>query len=110
MAAGVVGGLTLYADSEHPEPSSRYLLAAGIGYGFGTLPDILEPAHHPNHRQFCHSIACAGAIAYGVYRAYKWEPEEAHEKWCRFILLAIGGAYLVHLAMDSTTPKGLPLV
>lgn len=36
------------------------------GHCLGTLPDILEPATSPNHRQFFHSLVFAGILAYGV--------------------------------------------
>ena len=49
-------------------------------------------------------------VAYGLYRAKQWTPETEQDKCIRFALLAIGGAYLVHLAMDATTPKGLPIL
>jgi hypothetical protein len=31
-----------------------------------TVPDLIEPAIHPHHRQFFHSWLFAGALAYGV--------------------------------------------
>jgi inner membrane protein len=80
------------------------------GYCLGTLPDILEPATSPNHRQFFHSWAFAALLAYGVYRAYRWEPEPASEKVLRALCLIAGGAYLVHVALDATTKRSLPLV
>jgi inner membrane protein len=75
-----------------------------------SLPDILEPAVHPNHRQFFHSVAMALAIAYGMHRAYKWEPQEDWERAVRMLLLVGGAAYLAHLARDAFTAKSLPLV
>lgn len=86
--------------------------AAGCigGYCFGTLPDWVEPATSPNHRQFFHSLMFAGLVGYGLYRLYQWDPDSAEEKVLRFIGLAAGGAYLVHLSLDAMTPRSLPLV
>jgi inner membrane protein len=74
------------------------------------LPDKVEPALHPNHRQFFHSIAFAAIVGYGVYKAYKWEPKDQSGHFLRWLAMLAGGAYLVHLAMDACTPKGLPLL
>jgi membrane-bound metal-dependent hydrolase YbcI (DUF457 family) len=75
-----------------------------------SLPDILEPALHPNHRRFFHSIAFALAVAYGMRRAYKWEANDAWERFARGVLLVGGAAYLAHLARDALTAKSLPLI
>ena len=109
-AAVVVSGFALAAESDQAEPTAKPIAAAGLAYLTGTLPDILEPAFHPNHRQFFHSLGFAGVVGYGLYKAHQWEPETETDKWLRFACLAVGGAYLVHLAMDSTTPKGLPVL
>lgn len=90
--------------------ASKPIVAAGIGALCGTLPDLLEPACHPNHRQFFHGLACAGLIGAACYRLYRWEPQTSGEEIVRFVLLAVGGAFLTHLAMDSLSPKGLPLI
>lgn len=80
------------------------------GYLFATLPDLLEPAANPHHRQFFHSWAFAGLVVYGVYRLYQWEPEAAAEKVCRVLGVIAGAAYLTHLALDATTKRSLPVV
>jgi membrane-bound metal-dependent hydrolase YbcI (DUF457 family) len=75
-----------------------------------SLPDILEPALHPNHRRFFHSITLALAIGYGMRRAYKWKTSHAWERFARVVLLVGGAAYLAHLARDAFTAKSLPLI
>lgn len=82
-------------------------LVASVATG---LPDKLEPAIHPNHRQFFHSILLAGVVGYGTYRAWAWEPAEDWQKLARWALLIGGAAYLTHLALDFTTKKSLPLI
>lgn len=86
--------------------------AAGCvgGYCLGTLPDLLEPATSPNHRQFFHSLFFAALVGYGIYRAYKWEPETSEGKVIRGVCLIAAGAYLVHLALDATTMRSLPAI
>lgn len=84
--------------------------ASALAAAFGTLPDILEPATSPNHRQFFHSLAFAATIGWGLYELWQWEPDEEWQEWLKGGLLIAGGAYLVHLAMDATTKKSLPLL
>ena len=85
-------------------------VAGGFGALCGSLPDIIEPAFHPNHRQFFHSVAFAIVLACDLRRLYRWQPEEPWQRGVRGVGLVAGGAYLVHLAMDATTTKSLPLV
>ncbi|MDO8932345.1 MAG: metal-dependent hydrolase [Rhodocyclaceae bacterium] len=92
-----------------PDPTRQMAAACG-GAVFGTLPDILEPATNPRHRQFFHSVVCAGAVGYVCYRLYQWKPETAAEEFMRGVLLIAGGSFLTHLAMDALSPSGLPLL
>jgi inner membrane protein len=90
--------------SKHP------IAAAALGAGFGTLPDLLEPALHPNHRQVFHSLAFAALLGFGLYKTYVWQPETKAGNIVRSVALIAGTAYIVHLIMDATTPKSLPLL
>lgn len=90
--------------SKHP------LVAACIAGGCGTLPDVLEPAFNPNHRQFFHSVVLMGGLAWLAYGLYKWQPDTEVKQIARRLALVAIGAYLMHLAMDATTPKSLPFV
>lgn len=115
LAHRVGAALTLAIAAAHEEQNgcvqtTKPLTAAVAGAMLGTLPDILEPALHPNHREFFHSLACAGLIGLGIFRAYRWEPTSEVEEILRFLLLTAGGAFLTHLAMDALTSKGLPLL
>lgn len=97
---------------DDPENSSleKPILAGSFAYHLGTLPDIIEPATSPHHRQFFHSCTCFGLIGFGMYRTYKWETENEWQSLARFALLVAGGAYVTHLLMDSRTPRGLPVI
>jgi inner membrane protein len=102
------------------------------------LPDILEPATHPNHRSTFHSkgfLAMTGTVAlpwaekkrqrqhqladYARFQANSPENESDRAYWLRKVLwhefvaglltgLVFG--YISHLVADSFTPKGLPLI
>lgn len=75
-----------------------------------SLPDLLEPAIHPNHRKFFHSVAAALLVAHGIHKAYKWDAQSGWERVGRALILAGGAAYLAHLARDAFTAKSLPLI
>lgn len=74
------------------------------------LPDILEPATSPNHRQFFHGIAFAALLARGHAKLDEWTPQTADQELLRNLgKLAIAG-YLIHLALDATTRRSLPFI
>lgn len=65
VAVGILagGGFAAYRAREQ-EQLSTFLEAVGGaigGYIGGRLPDIIEPALWPGHRQFVHSVAAGGA-------------------------------------------------
>lgn len=110
-AALVVGGFSAYSEYKKGENSAKPLAHSAFAAACGTLPDILEPALNPNHRQFFHSFGFAGFLGYGLYQLHqKWQPQDEVEKVVKNVALIAGSAYLIHLAMDSTTPKSLPLI
>lgn len=74
------------------------------------LPDVLEPATHPNHRQFFHSLAFAGMLGMAGHKAYRWETDNQFDEAVRFVVLVGIGAYLVHVLLDAGTPKALPMI
>lgn len=119
MSSGVehrIGGaialfLAAAADWKPDDHQSKHpVVAAGLGAACATLPDIFEPALHPSHRQFWHSIAFAAVLGCGLYEVYHWEPETDGERIARSLVLIAGCTYLTHLAFDATTPKSLPLL
>ena len=75
-----------------------------------SLPDVLEPALHPNHRKFFHSVALFAGLGYGLHRLYKWEAEDDLQRLLRVAGLLAGAAYLAHLTRDAFTAKSLPLI
>ncbi len=110
-AALVVGGISAYSEYQRGESSHRPLLQAAFAATCGTLPDILEPAAgNPNHRQFFHSLSFAGIVGNGMYKIWKWETKGEFDEFLKTVGLIAGCAYLIHLIMDSSTPKSLPLI
>lgn len=92
------------------EIDKKAVVAALLAGNFGSLPDLLEPAIHPNHRGFFHSISCLAVVGYAVYRLYHWEPEDGTGKVLKGLGIVVGGAYITHLLMDATTKKSIPLI
>lgn len=109
-AAVVVGAVCIHAEKDKQIKSARPIVGAVLAAKLTKLPDILEPAIHPNHRQFFHSIAFAGLLGLAGYKAYKWKPDSPLEEAIRFALMVGIGAYGVHLLLDASTPKSLPLI
>lgn len=109
-AAVVVGAVCIHAEKDNQMKSAKPIVGAVLAANLTKLPDIIEPATHPNHRQFFHSLAFAGLLGIAGYQAYKWKPENSLEGAIRFALLVGIGAYGVHLLLDAGTPKSLPLI
>lgn len=109
-AAFVIGSTLAIQESKRGEVTARPLLGAAGGALLGTLPDIIEPALHPNHRQFFHSLGMVGLVGMGLYKLNEWKPDNDFDKTVKFFGMVAAGAYLVHLAMDSNTSKSLPMV
>jgi membrane-bound metal-dependent hydrolase YbcI (DUF457 family) len=109
VGAGAVSLAALADDNPHPLTHSL-LFAPILGCVAGKLPDHIEPAIHPNHRQFFHSITIMSLLTVGLIKTYQWKPGQPLEKLIRGLVLLGGVGYLSHLLCDATTPKGLPLV
>lgn len=102
------------------------VVAAGgaLGGRLGSaLPDIIEPATSPHHRSTGHSLAVGGLVAgKGVPAVATWKrdlmrtspPNDQAARMLRLFAgaMAVGApvGYVSHLALDATTPKGLPLL
>lgn len=119
MSNGATHGLAAFAtaatlsavdEKRRGQATLQPLLDGVAGALLTSLPDKLEPAVHPNHRQFFHSVVFAVVVGYVTYRAYKWQPTEDWQQLLRWLVIIGGVAYLTHLVLDAFTAKSLPLV
>lgn len=110
IAAGVVGGAVAYQESQRGVQTSKPVIAMGLATFLANIPDQLEPAIHPHHRQFFHSLTFGATVGCVAYQIYQWQPVEEWQKVLRFGLLVACGAYLTHLAADALTTRSLPLL
>lgn len=80
---------------------------SGIFGAFGSLlPDKLEPAKSFNHRSLFHSIIALCAVVCGLFLLFK----SKKRNYAFSAIKSTGVGYASHLAQDSKTPKGLPLI
>jgi len=84
-----------------------FLGCSGLGGALALLPDALEPATTPNHRQFFHSLSLLSGLAYADYRVLK-SPALTDDGKILFLTASTG--YASHLLMDAVTPKSLPAI
>ncbi len=78
-------------------------LAAGAA---ALLPDILEPANSPRHRQFFHSLTAAALVAHAMSGKHT---DNYSAPACR-LLAVLGMGYLSHIALDCTTPAAIDII
>jgi membrane-bound metal-dependent hydrolase YbcI (DUF457 family) len=110
VAAASIGVILGQLEETNREPSPKPLIGACLAALLTNLPDLLEPALHPQHRQFFHSVVFVGLIGVAGYKLYTWEPNDDWRRVLRFLLLVGCGAVLVHLAMDALTKRSLPFI
>ena len=135
------GGFAAYRAREQEQLNALMEIIGGAigGHIGGRLPDIIEPAFWPGHRQFAHSVATGSGVAYSLYKLLeKWEEECCSKaefysdkrsdelvSWLQKFLYAIleiffriaagipgglGIGYLSHLALDGTMQSGIPIL
>ena len=109
--AALATGVVLHSrEVERGEATAWPLTGGGLAALLTKLPDVLEPAVHPHHRQFFHSVACAALVAAGWKALYEWQPQSEDGRFWRKVGMIGAGAYLCHLALDALTARSLPLV
>jgi membrane-bound metal-dependent hydrolase YbcI (DUF457 family) len=109
-AFATVATLSAADERSRGQATMRPLLDGAAGALLTSLPDKLEPAIHPNHRQFFHSVLVLAGVGYLTYQAYNWKPTTDWEQILRWLVIIGGVAYVTHLALDACTAKSLPLV
>tara|TARA_R110002072_G_scaffold5527_1_gene35278 strand:+ start:2677 stop:3048 length:372 start_codon:yes stop_codon:yes gene_type:complete len=113
IAAGAIAGIGSYilGEAESDQHSSGEMISAGvIGALFGEVPDLIEPATNPHHRQFFHSAFVFGGLLYGAKSLYEWKPSNESQRILRALGLAALAGYASHLLLDSRTPMSLPIL
>lgn len=108
--AGAMAGSAVFCSDKENDSLAGMAAAWSLGTMGGKIPDWLEPALHPNHRKFFHSLLFAAGVMYAGYKVYEWEPETDGQKILRFVMLTLAAGYLSHLLLDSLTPKSLPII
>lgn len=104
---GAVGWLLYCKLVDRSVDVGEVLLAAGVGMIGGLLPDLLEPAIHPNHRRFFHSYAATALLAH-ANRHVSQQLQMPADTRAAIHLISLG--FVSHLAADAHTPRGLPWV
>lgn len=109
IGAGVaVAGWLAYCKlAKRPLELGELLLAAGVGAIGGLVPDLLEPALHPNHRQFFHSYVAVMLLVHANGHLSR-NPQVPAEVRGTVHLASVG--FLSHLLADARTPKSLPWI
>lgn len=105
-----LAGLLAIKNKPGLRPLPHPAIAASLSAVLATLPDLLEPATTPHHRQVFHSLTLAAILGFAVHEVYCWEPEATMQEFLRALVLIGGSAYLLHLVGDMLTAKGLPLI
>lgn len=110
IAAGALTGVAMACLGQRQSEAVNPVLAIGVGTTFSRLPDWIEPATNPQHRQFFHSITFLVVLGYGLKKTYDWNPEDRSGRILRFLTLCAGAGYISHLVLDGITPRSLPLL
>lgn len=110
IAAGALTGVAMACYGQRQGEDVNPLLAPIASTVFSRLPDWIEPATNPHHRQFFHSISFLVMLGYGLKKAYDWKPEDKRGQFLRFLTLCAGAGYISHLVLDGLTPRSLPLL
>lgn len=103
LVSGMIALATHVFTSKEPI-TAESACAAFFGGAIGAaIPDLLEPAVHPNHRRFFHSVVFNGGVVHATLKSME-QPRTLERVFGESI--AIGN--ITHVAQDSQTPAGIP--
>ncbi len=92
------------------QPSlGELLVCTAVGLPVGAGPDALEPAIHPHHRSWGHSLGLGIGLATFAHAKCRKENGDWGE-FQKILVAVVIVSYLAHLVADGCTPKGLPLI
>ncbi len=110
----IVGGLTAVCVLANARKNRNELmdfaetLSIFLGGGaVASLPDVFDPPTSPRHRSIGHSIVGSAGLGLAM-KNLETNLDIPQNK--KDVLYALGGAYLSHIALDATTPAGLPFI
>ena len=110
VVAGAVNGLSQWIEiCDAPDKKfdwGEFILCSLAGGAAALVPDLLEPANTPNHRQFCHSLAAAVIVS----QIISGKHTDACSPETKKLLHVLGAGYLSHLLLDCGTPKGINVI
>jgi inner membrane protein len=111
VIGGMAGGSTYVAMCSYYKRQARLdelLICIGVGVATAAVPDLLEPALHPHHRQIAHSFTTGGVLAKlateKCFTNCEWDQLQ------KIVLAAAIAGYLSHLVADACTPRCLPII
>lgn len=111
LVAGTAVGIFLARNESTAGRSTIKPFLGGTAAALLTnLPDLLEPATCQNHRGPFHSLALAALLGTSLHQLSQWQPQTESERFWRGAGMVAISAYLIHLALDLTTAKSLPLI
>jgi len=88
------------------EITGRLLFAGAGGFVGSTLPDIIDPAIGPNHRNIGHGIVTGIA---GISTCTKLN-KKTENPYAKAFIKGTATGTVSHLALDASTPKGIPTI
>jgi len=109
VVGGIIGLLCYLAHTNLTKTKPSLGGAIGstlLGSVTGILPDIIEPPIDPNHRGLFHSKSLGIFLTSGL----KGIADSKISRDSKLISAILGLSYLSHLAMDSQTSKGIPVL
>jgi len=110
LTGGIVGFLCYLGNCgvSNSKPSLGGAITSSVIGGIGgMLPDLIEPPTNPNHRRFFHSASLGSLMTYLLKNI---ADSTTTSQDAKLISAILGLSYLSHLAEDSITDKGIPLI
>ena len=111
LAGGITGGCNYLLQHKKNNMEINILELIGVFASssvVGVLADIIDPPSNPNHRSLGHSLGINTMLIPHLWKLIENNENMSfkQKKFYQSLIYAYGS----HLILDSTTPKGLPLI